>query len=73
MAKPDHTLQNHNHGQRERERLDRTKQISREHNKSDLEDGECKAGYIIYILYQSMMRYGLEQSYLLNFFLFQWK
>lgn len=29
----------------------------------ELEDRECKAGYIIYILYQSMMRYEPEQRY----------
>lgn len=49
------------------ERMERTKQIEHIINQ-DLEDGECKVGYIIYILYQSMMRYGLERSYLLRFF-----
>lgn len=37
------------------------------HNKSTLVDGRCKSVCIIYILYQSMMRYREALSF--NFFL----
>jgi hypothetical protein len=37
------------------------------HNKSSLGDGRCKSGCIIYILYQSMMRYRGALSF--KFFL----